>query len=918
MTKADFLINDLPDTVSAQRFLTSLAEKHRAISDRLLKNTALLSDVLTLTSFSPLLSATLLQNPEYLWWLERKRSESGVRNKDELTESLARFSLTNSQIEPHILLARFRRRELLRIFLIDIRGLSTIAETTEEISNLADAILENALRLARQELDNRYGSPLEIDSKGREKQAEFCIVSLGKLGSRELNYASDIDLLFIYSEEGSTSGSGSRGQKTNREYFVKLAEIISKLIGQQSGEGAAYRVDMRLRPHGRVGSLALSLGDTVRYYNTEAAAWERQVLIRSRSSAGDANVYKKFFRAVENSVFSKDQTVENALSSVRFSKEKIDLKNRSNHGFNVKLGKGGIREIEFIAQALQLAYGGNDKWLRVPHTLKSLSRLADRKLLTESELTQLFDAYEFLRQLEHILQMENGLQTHTVPDDPERRDLVAKRMNFAGNMDFESSLTIHTKNVSHIFIRIFGTAGHEPSYSETIHAAGPLNFPDANQTFETGHKILPPQLFYSLQKSGTEAGNYLKIAKQLGKLLETSPRLVEMVSANPGLIDSLPDIYKEFIGHDYKQILHEAVVSQKDLRGRIKALRHEWSRLLLEIIAFDVHQKLSLVETKQHQTALAEASIETAILIARNELEKRYNKAEISDLDLAVIGLGKLGSAGIDYDSDLDLVFVYDETEPLPIAGVTHAEFHSRAVEIIITALSSMTRDGSLYRIDLRLRPHGKNGAAAISRTAFRDYMQNEAAIWELLAYVKIRAVCGGIDLAKTVEHEIKEAIHKRALNIETAKLAEESVRIRSQLEMERSTSRHGKGTDIKFGPGGMLDIYFAIRFLQLRDGIPDDDASRSTGQTLTKLLANNSLSETDHAALKAGYEFLSELDHNIRLTVGRTTRLPLANQKALRIISNRMNDGSPDRLIEELTFHRLNIRSSFENILDY
>ncbi|MBC7899815.1 MAG: hypothetical protein H7070_07140 [Saprospiraceae bacterium] len=908
MAIAKSKILDLPDADSAQRFLTSFAEKHHAKSERLLKNDALLSDVLALVSFSPLLATTLLQNPEYLWWLDRNRIGSGVRNKSELLESLARFSLTNSQIEPHILLARFRRRELLRIFLSDIRRLSTIAETTEEISNLADAILENALRLARQELDNRYGAPLEIDGKGREKPAEFCIVSLGKLGSRELNYSSDIDLLFIYSGDGSTSGSGSRGQITNREYFVKLSGSISQFVGRQSGEGAAYRVDMRLRPHGRVGSLALSAADTIRYYRAEAADWERQVLVRSRSSAGDSNVYKKFFAAVEDSVFSKGQTVEKALRGVRLSKEKIDLQNRAHRGYDVKLGKGGIREIEFIAQALQLAYGGGDKWLRVPHTLKSLARLADRKLLSESELTGLFDAYEFLRHLEHILQMENGLQTHTVPDETVKRSVVSKRMSFSRIGDFESSLAVHAATVNSVFVRVFGTADHEPLS------------PDPNMQIkmagvsDSRPKKLPPQLLDSLQRSGADARSLPAIEKRLGKLTETSPRLVEMISANPGLIENIPGVSDTFDVKDYASILKVAVASKKDFRSRIGVLRREWTQFLLNIIAFDVYGKLSLQEVKGYQTALAEASVETAFLIARSELEKHYS-VEIGDLELAVMGLGKLGGAGLDYDSDLDLVFVYDETKPLPVSDITHAQFYGRAVEIIITALSSVTRDGSLYRVDLRLRPHGKNGETTISKTAFRQYMRNDAAVWELLAYVKIRGV--GSDPAKAVEREIKDAIHKRAAKIDIAELADESRRVRSQLEKERSASRRGKEIDIKFGSGGMLDIYFAIRFLQLRYNVPDDDESRSTGETLAKLLANNSLSSADHENLYAGYQFLSALDHNIRLTAGRSTRVPLANQNALRIIAKRMDIRSGEKLIEDLTLHRLNIRASYENILN-
>ncbi|MEP6850299.1 MAG: glutamine-synthetase adenylyltransferase, partial [Acidobacteriota bacterium] len=277
MSSQEHLIEALPDPEAARRFLGELAQKDAAQSGKLTKNPGLLSDVLTLASYSPLLATTLLQHPNYISWLSRRRADAGGRSKDELLESLARFTLTNSQFETQVLLARFRRRELLRIFLRDIRRLATIAEITEEISNLADAILEHALRGARQELENRFGLPLESDEKGRERPSGFCIVSLGKLGSRELNYSSDIDLLFLYSGDGNTAGTGSRESITNREFSIKLAQRVTKLVGEQTGEGAAYRVDLRLRPHGRIGPLAMSVNDTVRYYRTEARGWEKQV-----------------------------------------------------------------------------------------------------------------------------------------------------------------------------------------------------------------------------------------------------------------------------------------------------------------------------------------------------------------------------------------------------------------------------------------------------------------------------------------------------------------------------------------------------------------------------------------------------------------------------------------------------------------
>ena len=887
----------------------------------------MLSDVLTLVSYSPLLATTILQKPNYLAWLNRHRAESKIRDKEELLESLGRFSLMNSMVEPQVLLARFRRRELLRVFLHDIRRLATVSEITEEISNLADAILEYALRLAKQELDNRFGIPLETDEKQRAKPAGFCVVSLGKLGSKELNYSSDIDLLFLYSADGSTSGQGTRGQVTNREYFVKLAEFVTKLVGEQSGEGAAYRVDLRLRPHGRVGALALSVKDTIRYYQKEARNWERQVLIRSRASAGDAGLYKKFFAGTEDFVFSKDETVENALENVRLSKEKINFEKASDKGFNVKLGTGGIREIEFIAQALQLAYGGRDEWLRSPHTLITLRRLADRNLLSESELTELFDAYEFLRRLEHLLQMENGLQTHLVPEDAIRRKLFSRRMNCRDLTDFNDSLDFHTRNVSRVFTRIFSTNRREDAkeQSEIQNDLNVLPVFDETNVSESGISDLKFQIqeqqsaiqpiLSSFEKSNLKIDLREKTLETLEKLAKISPPFIEIVAANPALIGALPDVEDECCEKNYAEILLSKVAEENDFAHHLAILRQVWSEFLLEIAVFDAFEKISRQKAKELQTKLAEASLKTAIYITKAELEKRLS-VEINDFGFAVLGLGKLGGRGMDYGSDLDLVLIYDDGKPLIKESLTQPEFYARAVEIFVTALSAMTREGSLYRVDLRLRPDGKNGATSIGKTAFLDYLRNRSAIWEWLAYVKLRAAAGDFSLGEYVEREARKIIHEKAQNADRDELRNETMRVRARLEEEKSASKRSREIDIKFGAGGMLDVYFAMRFLQLKDNIPDDAENRSTAFMLARLFERKSLSGEDHENFSKGYEFLSELDHNLRLTVGRSTRLPFANQNALRVICERMKIASIDELLEKLTFHRLNIRASFENIL--
>lgn len=883
-TILDNFLKDLPDAEGAERFFNQFKERNSFQANKLLKNEGLLSDVLTLTSFSPLFATTLLQHPEYVAWLGKHRKESKVRDKEELLESLARFSMTNSQLEPLELLANFRRRELLRIYLRDIRRLGTIAEVTEEISHLADAILEYALRLARQELDNRFGSPQETDEKGRAKHAKFCVVALGKLGSNELNYSSDIDLLFLYSSDGNTSGSGTRGVTSNREYFIKLSEFIVKLVGH---EGGAYRVDLRLRPHGRVGALAISVDEAINYYQTNAQAWERQTLIRSRACAGDGGVFKTFFEEVENYVFSADETVENALNNVKLSKEKINREHTTSKGFNVKLGEGGIREIEFIAQALQLAYGGHDKWLHAPHTLISLVRLTDRKLLSENELSQLSDAYEFLRRLEHRLQMENGLQTHIVPDEPEKRLLVARWMNCQDLAEFDETLSFRTKNVNQIFQRVFG------------------NQPFKNNRFT--QEIHHTELLKSIEKSAEVIHLTEEKAESLGDFSQLSPYFAEMLTANPVLLKTLPKFEDDFEEKNYAELFRAEIRQSENFAQKLAVLRKTWSKFLLEIAFFDIFEKITQPQSKEAQTHLAEASLTIAHEITRSELSKRYGKFD--ELNLAILGLGKLGGRGMDYGSDLDLILVYDDEKTLPFDNLTHAEFYAKATEILVTILSSFTREGNLYRVDLRLRPDGKNGATCLGKSAFLSYFQNRSAMWEWLAYVKIRGVAGDVRLALKTEKQIREILHRKAQTVDLEEFRNETCRVRERLENEKSDSRSRKEVNIKFGEGGMLDVYFAMRFLQLRDGVLDDSENRSTLFMLQKLSEKDSLKAENFKMLYEGYEFLSRLDHALRLTFGRSAVLP----NNLEMISKRLKI---DNLLETLTFHRLNIRSAYENIL--
>ena len=770
--------------------------------------------------------------------------------------------------------------------------------------------------------------------------------------------------VFIYSDEGTTAGPAERGKLSNREYFIKLSEHVAKLVGQPAGEGAAYRVDLRLRPHGRDGALACSLAEALRYYSNSAQRWELQALIRSRAAAGSAALFSRFAEAVEEDIYQPDVSIKDALASVRIAKQKIDRHiERRDDGFNVKLQRGGIREIEFIAQALQLAHGGRDEWLRVAHTLISLGRLADRNLISEHERTELSDAYSFLRMLEHRLQMEHGLQTHTVPQTSAQRSLVARRMNFSGQTaldEFDLSLQAHTANVRKVYDRVFADADHdadeashvdarlitEPAVHELTHydsrlssAASRVFFAhlakDTSPQFsepdelvhtldEAAHRSINPhralllssRVAASLDKSETR----IEVSKDnllgLVQLCGASELFGEMLAGNPGLIHSLKAETGRFPRRDCRAQLRASIDAEKSFSAEMSALRREWSRLLLEIGAQDAAGVITLSESNSFQTELAVASINVAFLIARREMVRRYGRMD-GGPRLSILALGRLASGGLDYGSDLDIILVYDSLVSSPVASLTQDEAYARLSELMIAALLSVTREGYLYRVDLRLRPNGKNGPLITSSEGFLDYLRQHSAIWEWLAHVKLRAVAGDLELGKMIETHARHAIHERAQATEPDELRRETRRVRELLEKQKGIRGRRGHLDIKYSAGSMLDVYFAARYLQLRDDVSDEGEDRSTQATLNRLEAEGSLPLEDYEALSNGYALLRSVDHQVRLVSGKMAALPALDHAAFKEIADKLDFKSPQDLKETLAARMQEIRRAYDRITE-
>ena len=983
----------LPDPEAARTFLLRL----EASSPLPRLDDLLLSRLLTIAAYSPFLAETILRHPEYVAWLKREtEGEFGrVKSAEQLSEELARFVTRSIDTDERTRLARFKRRELLRIYLRDCLDVATLSEVTEELSNLADVILAHALALASQEMTNRHGSPLAKDDRGRIEKAEMAIVALGKLGCRELNYASDIDLLFLFCGQGETAGDGRNPASVigNKEFFTSVANRVVQIIGSSAGEGAVYRIDLRLRPYGRDGDTVWEVERAVDYYRKKAHNWERQALIRARASAGSQAVVGRFLESVRGVVFHKD-ALPTAVADVRKAKEKIDREAAGRTGgFNVKLGRGGIREIEFIAQALQLAYGGREPWLRSAQTLIVLARLAEKGYLSEQERARLSSAYTFLRTVEHRLQMELGVQTHRLPIAPERLDLVARRSGYnqhaRPSSAFLADLEAHTASVRAVYNRVFaeGQGGANDEEQKGDGSRKLDQHPDdeterlIDYTSAALNKLLRSQgePRAAGDRSRSDTGVRAAITSALPAAIEPLRSLKNLMAwadslatyesaANPEMRailseESLPRVIKrliaalssQYLAHillsrptlaralverietgeqDFFHLMSEAVEHAGDIASKTDALRRAWYRAVVEIGYRDMSEVEGLESqisnlksqttgpqpltpdsrplTAGSQTALAEAALRIAVKVTLESLG--IDEAQAAQLPFTIMGLGRLGHAGMDYGSDLDLLVVFDDSAPWPPVGApgiqsSPSEFFARLTAQVVKVLSSITREGFLYRIDLRLRPDGKSGPVAQGLSSLLAYLSERASAWEHSAYLKAREVAGDLKFGARACGAICETIFDRAAA--NASLGEELSAMRARLEKEKA--RPGR-PDIKWGSGGMTDVYFVTRYLQLRDRIyyPPE---RGTIALIKHLGERGALDRAQAETLFEGYYFLRRLDHWMRLLLDRHSPALPSSQVVLGAIARALALESAEAVEREYTRHSAAIRDVYNQV---
>ena len=1000
-------IATLPDPGGARSFLTRLRSLESAPKFERDRGQQLLARLLTIAAYSPYLGETLLRHPEHIGWLEREatRGLDRVKSTEQLREEMARYLTGAVESDLRANLARFKRRELLRIYLRDCLARATLSEITDELSNLADAILEQALAVAHQDMINGHGAPQIRDERGRIEQAEFAVVSLGKLGCRELNYASDIDLLFLYSADGFTAGDGRNAESSisNRGFFAGVAEHIVQLIGSNSGEGSVYRIDLRLRPYGRDGDTVWEIERAANYYREKAQNWERQALIRARASAGSERVVSRFLNLVRDVVFAPD-ALPGAVASVRRAKEKIDRSVASRGGgFNVKLGRGGIREIEFIAQALQLARGGREPWVRSAQTLIVLGRLAEKHYLSETECARLSAAYEFLRKVEHRLQMEHGAQTHRLPTAHARLDVLARRCGYGQSGDptqlLQADLAAHTSSVRAIYDRVFATV-NGPESATTDERPGDVSATVSETDEETGRLIrracvalnklieargeATPETLRSrsANEQAIQSATALTInpARALRNLTAWAESLATYQADLPGwsllaqdwealikrllvvlssqylaqVLVSRPALATVLVEPDHpidvsglSRAVREATDSESGPAAKTDALRRIWYRLLLKMGYRDMAGAIgqwsgisgatdkmkiplpgrdsALRASNIEQTALAEAVLSIAVEIALDSLCPTPDHRTLpADLPFAIFGLGRLGHSGMDYGSDLDLLVVFDDKAPWPPPALTAndsngtvvsfqsaQEFYANLTSQLVRVLSSITREGLLYRVDLRLRPEGQSGPLAQGLASLTDYLGTRASAWEHSAYLKAREVTGDLQFGALARTAICDACFDAARR--NPDLRQDLSAMRTRLEKEKAS---GSRRDIKWGSGGMTDVYFITRYVQLRDRIyfPTE---RGTTALINHVGELGAIDKSSTRILFEGYWFLRSLDHWMRLLMDRARPVLPASPVIMGDIARALGLDSVEELERAVAQHTAAIRAVYDRVFE-
>jgi [glutamine synthetase] adenylyltransferase / [glutamine synthetase]-adenylyl-L-tyrosine phosphorylase len=811
-----------------------------------------------------------------------------------------------------------RQLVLERLLVLDCDQACALGDITGSMTQLAEWSLNLAFETSQQALLETHGQPLAANGE----PAQLCIIGMGKLGARELNVSSDIDLIYVYDQDGETCGSAEgRGRISNQEFFAKQVRAIYALVGDSTDHGFVFRVDLALRPNGNSGSAAVSLAALDAYFQVQGREWERFAWLKSRvvapAAARSSSCALALRSLVVPFVFRRylDYNVFDALRILHRQIRDHATKRSAGHperGNDVKLSRGGIREIEFTVQLLQVVRGGQFPELRTRPTLSALKRVAKAGLMSQTAADNLAAAYVFLRQVEHRIQYLDDQQTHVLPTLDTDLLWIARTMGFASTSAFLSQLDAHREGVAQEFDALLGGAqpeckgcckhnAHEASDFEVLLSAAQGKFRERLTSWQThprvlalreesrvrlGRMILRTAQWVAEGKVSEDAAvrlsdwiepllrreSYLalllerpNVHERLLRILGTAKWPARYLLQHPGVIDELADnsmLDERFDASEFESEMEHrraalTASGEDDEEALLNLLRRAHHAEVFRTLARDVEGRITVEQVADDLSALAECMLRTTTRWCWERLKNKHRP----DHRVAIIAYGKLGGKELGYGSDLDIVFVYDDTDERAF------EVYGILVRKLINWLTVKTGEGDLYEIDTALRPNGNSGLLVTSFDSYANYQEqrgsNAAWTWEHQAMTRARCVLGDASMEQRFE-AVREAVITTPRD--TVALRKEITDMRAKVSSARPTK--GDRFDVKHSPGAMVDIEFVVQFLVLSESVRHPELRANVGNIalLQRAQACGLLPDPigDNAAL--AYRALRQIQHRARL----------------------------------------------------
>lgn len=755
-------------------------------------------------------------------------------------------------------LRRYRSAESTRLVWRDVLGLDSVDATLAGATRLAETCLQCGLQALEQQFRDRHGQVIAEDGSVQR----LVVFGLGKLGGGELNFSSDVDLVYAYPQGGQSDGARPLAAE---EYFARLGQQLAKLLDETTADGFSHRVDLRLRPFGTAGRVALSFTGMDQYFQREGRDWERYAWLKARAVAGDIDAGEAWLETLRPFVYRRylDFT---ALDGLREMKAAITAEvARHDRLDDIKRGPGGIREIEFLAQSLQLIRGGREPSLRERRLLPALQALVDAGQIDADNGRALTEAYRFLRRLENRLQMLRDAQTHALPQAPLDRERIALGLGHADWPALLQALTPQRARVAAEFAELLaprvrtsapdaladywralpegdavplaGLGLHDPGGAHQVLAdfaqsSGVRALSDtASARLD---RVMPALLHAATRASQPDAAvrrmlgllqstlrrtSYLALLDEqpsalarLVDVLSRSALLAERLAAHPLLLDELLDtrISGPLPDRDALQAACLDTLQIEDTEAALRELNERRLALSFRIALATLDGRQQAVDSTQQLAWLAESVVQTVLQLARRELIAAHG--QVPGGTFAIIGYGSLGGLELGFGSDLDLVFLYDHPRQVEASDgkrpLDAGRWFARLAQKVMTLLAAETGAGRLYEIDVRLRPDGGKGALVSSLASYRDYQRERAWTWEHQALVRARAVAGDAALCEAFAQVRGDTLTRVR---DTAALHEDVRKMRARMRSELDRSDAGR-LDLKQGAGGLVDLEFVLQ----------------------------------------------------------------------------------------------------------